>query len=309
MIQGAFDRLDHLGVPYALRKGSRVVDELPAGAEVDVLLDRAVVPDADAAFRAAGFHHLRTAGAANHRFYVSYEDGRWKMIDIKLAGPGAGRRTGGRTWLARHLAAIAALRPLSIKRLGPMVAFLGPDGAGKGTVIAALQDRVPVGLSVVYLGSRPRRREGGPRRPTERQVGTLRECAFVLYRALHFWKILAKAYLLAWAGQVVICDRHPIEVLAIRPRRTRLSVLLEAVVFRHLMPWPDVMVVLHAPGELLFARKGEESPHVLERLRGRYIDTFVPRGATAISTVEPVDRTVAQASAILWEALKVRRGW
>jgi thymidylate kinase len=309
MIQGAFDRLDQLGVPYSLRKGSRVVDELPAGAEVDVLLDRALVPDADAAFRAAGFHHLRAPGAADHRFYVSYEDGRWKKIDIKLAGPAAGRRAGGRTWWARHLAAIAALRPLSFKRLGPVVAFLGPDGAGKGTVIAALQARVPVGLSVVYLGSRPRRRGGGPRRPSERQAGVLRESAFVLYRALHFWKILAKAYLLAWAGQIVICDRHPIEVLAIRPRRTRLSAHLEALVFRHLMPWPDVTVVLHAPGQVLFARKGDESPHVLERWRGRYLDTFVPEGAITISTVQPIDRTVAQASAILWDALKERRGW
>jgi thymidylate kinase len=231
------------------------------------------------------------------------------MIDIKLADRAAGRPPGVKTWLSRHLASIGALRPLSFKRLGPMVAFLGPDGAGKGTVIAALQELVPVGLSVVYLGSRPRRHKGGPRRPSERQAGTLRECAFVLYRAVYFWKILAKAYLLAWAGQIVICDRHPIEVLAIRPRRSRLSALLEAVVFRHLMPWPDVMVVLHAPGALLFARKAEESPRILEHLRGRYIDTFVPRGATTISTVEPVDRTVAQASAILWEALKVRRGW
>lgn len=309
MIRDAFATLDRLGIAYDFRKGSRPTDDLLPGAEVDVMLERKRLTAVDRALRSSGFYSLKAAGGDRHRFYVSFDEGGWKKIDIKLAPAPATPRRALPPALAQALARIDALRPLRARRLGPVIAVLGPDGAGKGTVIAALREQIPVGLSVLYMGSRPRRRPSGVGHRPQPEVGAIRESAFVVYRALHFWRLLLKAYLLSWAGQVVLCDRHPLEVLAIRPRTTRLGARVEAFVFRRLMPWPDRVILLNAPGELLYARKGEESPGVLERWRRRYLDVFVPRGAVVISAVQPVERTVSEASAAVWSALKERRTW
>jgi thymidylate kinase len=307
MISGAFASLDRLGIAYDFRKGSRPSDDLPPGTEVDVMLERQRLTAVDTALRSSGFHPLKAAGGNRHRFYVAFGDGGWKKIDIKLAPAHPRRRVAPA--LGQALARLSALRPLGARRLGPVIAVLGPDGAGKGTVISALREQIPVGLSVLYMGSRPSHRSSRAERRPEREVGAIRESAFVFYRALHFWRLLLKAYLLSWAGQVVLCDRHPLEVLAIQPRTTRLGAGVERFVFRRLMPWPDLVIVLNAPGELLYARKGEESPVVLERWRRRYLDVFVPRGAVVISAVQPVERTVSEASAAVWSSLKERRSW
>ena len=84
---------------------------------------------------------------------------------------------------------------------------------------------------------------------------------------------------------------------------------LERVVFGRLMPWPDAVAVLDAPGEVLYARKREHSPNVLEHQRQRYRDTFVPRGARLISTINGVDAAISEASALVWAALRERRRW
>jgi thymidylate kinase len=196
--------------------------------------------------------------------------------------------------------------------------LLGPDGAGKGTVIKALQERIPIGLTTIYLGERRKAATlpspGGGRKsdvPTTARanVSPLRECAFVAYRWLRFWSILLRGYALAWAGHIVMCDRHPIEALAIRPRTTQIAAALESFLFGRLMPWPDALIVLDAPGDLLFARKGENDALTLESQRQRYRETFTPSGAHVISSAGRMETTVDAASAVVWNALKERRRW
>ena len=123
---------------------------------------------------------------------------------------------------------------------------------------------------VVYLGERRRRGTQRATVTTARRVSVLRECAFVIYRALRFWAILVRGYLAAWSGHIVLCDRHPIEGLAIRPRTHPGAAGLERFLFGRLMPRPDAVIVLDAPGELLFARKKENSPEQLEAQRRRW---------------------------------------
>ena len=320
-LAAAFDAMDRRRVRYAFRKGSELIDGSEPGSEVDILIDPAELAAAESAVAAEGFRRLDAPGHRRHRFYVAFEQGRWLKIDAKVArGPGGTPKVGWRWRAAGYLlTALAQRRPLSFRRPGPVIALLGPDGAGKGTVIEELKLRIPIGLSVIYLGERRRRSaHRASRRPLAiagsageavSTVSPIRECVFVTYRAIRFWWILLRGYLAAWSGHIVLCDRHPIEALAIRPRITRSGAKLERILFGRLMPWPDAVIVLDAPGSVLYARKHENSSALLEQQRQRYRDTFVPRGARLISSLDDVDTTVAEVSSIVWNALTTRRRW
>ena len=311
-IASAFDALDRAGIAYRIRKNSWPSEPLAAGAEIDILLGRSALGATEKVLREVGFHHLKSAGHRGHRFYVAFNGRRWLKIDAKLA-----RRmrlpTLPAEWLGvrlrRVLRALALRRPLAARRIGPVIALLGPDGAGKGTIIAGLREQVPVALAIAYMGWRPRsgRRASDPE--PSRRVRALPEAAYVCYWAVRYWWMLLHAYIAAWSGHIVLCDRHPIETLAIRPRATRLAAAVESLLFAHLMPWPDAILLLDASGQVLYSRKQEDTPELLERLRRRYAELFDARGTTVISTEEPLERSVAQASAAVWRALEARRRW
>jgi thymidylate kinase len=195
------------------------------------------------------------------------------------------------------------------------VAVLGPDGAGKGTIISELVSRIPIGLTVVYLGSGS---SGTPGRTTRsrgegagraRRAGPVRESAFLLWKAIRGWRRLLRGYAAAWRGHIVLCDRHPMEILAILPERTRAGAALERFLARRLTPRPDAIVVLDAPAEVLRSRKQEHPIGTLERWRSGYATVFGSNGAMVVSTAGPLEDSVSRVSDVLWQALRRRRGW
>jgi thymidylate kinase len=334
MIDNALQAVAAAGVPFAFR-GDQPLDGPPPGGDIDILVGSHHLPRAERALHSAGFRRLRTVGHRGHRFYLAFCNGRWIKIDINVVPRRLGwdlsatdpehqalfggyriAPRGGDAAPARIRAALARRRPLGLRRRGAVIALLGPDGAGKGSVADALEKEVPVAISRIYLGEGGSANADGGTRPaahvvsTRRSPGALREAQHLARKALRScWSVLWPGYARAWRGEIVIFDRHPIEVLAVRPRRTWLGGPVERSLARRLIPWPDAVVVLDAPGDVLYARKGEHSPEILERWRRGYLDEFRSRGAAVVSTLGGLERAVGETSAVVWEALRRRRGW
>lgn len=280
-----------------------------ASRETDLWLRQSDVARAEDVLEREGFRHLSAPGRNGHRFYLSWRNGHWYKLDFKLhrGDPSQPRRRG-----AAPVHALLRRGPAGRRRLGPIVALVGPDGAGKSTVLAALRERLPLATSLHYLGVRRQPAGAGAQARSPRPPGawaTARETAVVLRRAFLHARRLAGVHAAAWRGRVVICDRHPLEVLVVDPRRSALARVVERQIVTRLLPWPDCIVVLDAPGEVMHARKGERDPDRLERLRGHYREVLVPRGAVVIRTDGPLERAVDEASAVVWQALSDRRRW
>jgi thymidylate kinase len=347
MIRSALNSLADAGIPYALR-GEQPIDDLPPGGDVDVLVNSADLARAHRCLFAAGFHRLEAPGSRGHRFYLAFEHGRWLKLDVNVVpsglgwelsatdekrralfagyrvGPKAGHRAGDRL-----RGALDHRRPASVRRLGPVVAILGPDGAGKGSVIAALRAQIPVAVAALYLGDGGSSRseyEGGARSSAKHvhSVGSglravvrnglqrlpdpIHEVQSVLRRTAAGCLRLLPAYARAWRGDIVLCDRHPIEALAVGAYRPGRVTRLESWMIERVLPRPDAILILDAPGDVLFSRKGEHSPDALERWRRGYLEAFRGR-AVIVPTEGGLEATVARASAVVWDALHARRGW
>lgn len=298
--------LDDAGIAFRLRKPLEPDGLRPCATEVDVWIARPSRQAADGALESVGFNVFHAPAHRDHRFYLAFDGTRWVKLDAKLED-----RDGSR---AKRLAvkisdALARIRPASTRRLGPVVAVMGPDGAGKGSVIRCLKAQIPVGVTIIYLGrktsNRRGHRESSPRRPS---AATLVDCAFVVRNYVRSSRALLTGYVAAWRGHIVLCDRHPIETLAVRPRRAPIAGCLERLLARNLTPWPDAIVVLDAPAPTLFERKGEHSVEVLQRWRVGYRDAFASR-ATVVSTQGLLEESVREASVAVWDALSARRRW
>jgi thymidylate kinase len=333
MIRAALDRLTAEGIAFATR-GDQPIDAPPPGGDVDILVHARDARAAERVLEAAGFHRLAVAGHRGHRFHLAFdpERARWLKLDLNLVptrlrwdldarderslrrfaayrvGAKAGRGTAERV-------RVALLRrlPLAPRRRGPVIALLGPDGAGKGSVITQLRAEIPVEVTAIYMGngeaSSAGRRAGTRRARMLRAAAALlpagpRLAQYRLRRALRAARRAWVAHAHAWRGDVVLCDRHPLEALALEPDAGGLGGRVG-----RLVPWPDEIVVLDAPGELLFTRKGEHTPERLEQWRRAYQSTFEPLGASIVPTTGDLTTSVAAVSAIVWRALRARRGW
>lgn len=77
-------------------------------------------------------------------------------------------------------------------------------------------------------------------------------------------------------GRIVVFDRHffiDYYYDIARPNTERtLSERTHGWMLKHWFPRPHLVIMLDAPGEILFARKGEGSPELLERRRQDYLD-------------------------------------
>ncbi len=190
---------------------------------------------------------------------------------------------------------------------GFTVALIGCDGAGKTTVARALERDAQLGIRYLYMGvsvdssdralpstrlahavkrarGAPPDTAGPPEHPprgappaggpVRRARRSLRSALRLANRVAEEWyrQLLAAADLRR--GRIVVFDRHftaDYHAADVAARERTLSRRLHGLLLTRLYPQPDLVVLLDAPPEVLYARKGEGTIRSLARRRAEYM--------------------------------------
>ncbi|MGI8589167.1 MAG: hypothetical protein ACR2M0_16010 [Chloroflexia bacterium] len=150
-----------------------------------------------------------------------------------------------------------------VRRRGLSVALLGPDGAGKSTLAGGLQTSFYFPVRSVYMGLW---QKDGAHPLLARVPGW-----DVATRPFTIWSRYLTAQYHQAMGRLVIFDRYTYDAL-LPPGGPFLWMKRPYFwLLAHACPAPDLVLVLDAPGEVMFARKGEETPAELEAARQRFL--------------------------------------
>jgi thymidylate kinase len=179
-------------------------------------------------------------------------------------------------------------------RRGLSVAVLGPDGAGKSTLVANLCAHVPLPSRPIYMGL-----TGGALRHARRL--RLPGVVFAASAAIIWSRYLRACYHQA-RGRMVLFDRYVYDAVA--PPAYRQGVLgrLGRRLSRYLCPSPDLVLVLDAPGSVMHRRKGEYDADTLEHWRQRFLSLQARLGRVEVlDATRPADAVRIEALTRLWQ--------
>ena len=188
------------------------------------------------------------------------------------------------------------------------VAVIGPDGAGKWAVTQRLQQTLPLPVKYVYMGVNlessnvvlpttrimlelKQRRGGrpdmtGPPDPTRVKTlpkNKLKRLAREVKMSLRLANLMAEEWYRQRIvqkyladGYIVLSDRHFFcdyyaHDIAVDRSQLPLARRVHGAMLDRYYPRPDLLICLDAPGDVLFARKGEGSPAMLEARRQEYL--------------------------------------
>jgi len=244
-----------------------------------------------------------------------------------------------RTWPLALITRTPSRRQARRKRPargGAVIAIIGVDGAGKSTVLTALEEWLAwrVNIRMVYAGSarpspptavarsmaRLARRAGGRVGPPGRSLADIATAVRYLADARDRHRRLTEAQRLARAGTVVIADRYPLAEVRLGGRfmdgprigtlhstgRSRLVDRLrraEERLYRRIPP-PDHVVVLHVRPETALARKASRSPDSLTaKARGIAEMDRSRLSVLEVDAERPLDEVVADVKRWIWDRL------
>ncbi len=179
---------------------------------------------------------------------------------------------------------------------GLKVAVMGPDGAGKTTLLNGIGSDFPVPSKYVYMGmwqaSRSdwvaRRIPGG--RVVQKMFRLIRGGAISAYHRSR--------------GRLVLLDRVAYDALLPGSIDSSIGGKVISTLALRLAPKPDLLFVLDAPGELMFARKAEHSVETLESWRLAYLRLAesIP-DSVVIDATESASEVRRRATDLVWRRL------
>jgi len=197
----------------------------------------------------------------------------------------------------------AARRFLSLFGRGGMglsVAVIGPDGAGKSTLVEGLERTLPLRTHTIYMGL-----TGG--KLQRAQALRVPGLVFAATAAV-LWIRYLRGRLYQADGQVVLFERYALDGAV--PSGMSLSRLqkLSRSAQRWILPNPDLVLLLDASGHTMFGRKGEYSPATLEVWRAHYqgLEDSV-RNLVVIDAEQPREAVLRDAQNLIWKKLFKRR--
>ena len=164
------------------------------------------------------------------------------------------------------------------RRRGLGVALIGPDGAGKTTLIAGIERSFGLPVRSVYMGL-----TGGLLPRVDRLTLPV---LVVPGRLAVFWARYLVAKYHQARGRLVVFDRYVYDANVPTPYPLSWLGRTYRRVDGHACPPPDLVLVLSAPGTVMHERKGEYTPEMLEDWR----QSFLALQRT-VSRLEVVDTT------------------
>jgi hypothetical protein len=190
-----------------------------------------------------------------------------------------------------------ARKPLLLRRRrGVSVALLGPNGVGKSTVAAGLQQGFPLGAKVLHMGLW----KTTATRPGSRAVE-------ILTRPLRLWGRSAVAHYHQARGRLVIYDRYVYEARLPAKPPLLAAKRLYFWMLGHAIPPPDAAVVLDVAGDVAYGRKQENPPEELESERRVYAHLAASEPLIElVDASQPADAVRADVTAIVWDKVAAR---
>lgn len=186
---------------------------------------------------------------------------------------------------------------VALSRRGITVVLLGPDGVGKSTLAAGLENAFILRTQTLYGGLYGRHESRVPGLALAMRVLRLRLAA-------------ARA---AWhrvRGRLVILDRSAHDALLPRPEPLSRRARLRRRLLASAAPRPDLVLLLDAPGATAFARKQEHTAAFLEQRRAGYLAlaAALPNCVVLDATRNPDEVRRAAISSIWRRFAEVRAG-
>jgi thymidylate kinase len=190
---------------------------------------------------------------------------------------------------------IDAHRPPSLS-----IALLAPDGAGKSTLADKLNQNFYFPVCTFYMGLYSKQ--------YKRSRLAIMPGFDFLQRMFRLWKNYLYARYQMMRRKLVVFDRYPYDTLLKHRQNRNLFKRFRHWLLTHPSPAPDLVILLDAPGETLYARKGEHSPGFLEEQRQSYLRLIgqLPHSFVVDAACD-AGRVYQQVVSIIWNGYLYRQ--
>lgn len=219
------------------------------------------------------------------------------------------------------LSILEVLRVLSrlVRPTGILVAFFGPDGSGKSSVISGVDATVKHAFRKTYYAHlRPRLGQkdvGGEvvtdphGKPPRGRLSSFGKLGYLAFDYILGYLMVIRPMMVR--STMVIFDRYYHDML-VDPQRYRLGVSSRIPqLVEKLIPRPDLIILLDAPAEVLQARKQEVSAEESARQREKYrtVLSEFPE-CVIVDASQPLEKVVAAANEVILNFLdrRTRKG-